>query len=72
MIERDNGLALTVELRDEPNCNSTELSDTYSGGIPLSWIRLTILEVYPGEEWDDTCIAEVVPYFTETWKWNDE
>ncbi|HUT99362.1 MAG TPA: hypothetical protein VM054_09845 [bacterium] len=47
------------ELKDEPALQRLELEST----VWTDTLRVTILEVYPGERWDDTCIAEVTPRF---------
>lgn len=69
-IEGDNGFTLTTELRYELNLDSIILTDDPQG-IPLSWMRITVLDVYPGGEWEDMCIAEVIPNFAESWRWKD-
>jgi len=71
LIEGDDGLALTAELRDEPNRDVIELASDERRGVSLSWMRITVLDVYTGGEWEDTCIAEVIPDFAESWRWED-
>jgi hypothetical protein len=53
------GRTFEFELKDEPALQDLELEST----VWTDALRVTILEVYPGECWDDTCIAEVTPLF---------
>ena len=43
-----------IEFKDEMSMQEFLLPDTLSGVVVLE-----ILDVYPGEKWDDTCIAEI-------------
>jgi len=43
-----------VEFKDEMIMQMVDFPESYSGIAVLE-----ILEVYPGETWDDTCIAEI-------------
>ncbi len=44
-----------IELTDLMKAQSFELNP----GGPVTFVRMTIKSVYPGEKWDDCCIAEI-------------
>ena len=44
-----------MELEDTPNPQKVSLDVMYSGKI-----RIEILEVYPGDKYEDTCITSLI------------
>lgn len=60
----DNARPRTVEVRTSTgNWYRTELADTIADqdlslpGEWIDWVSVTIVDVYPGSKWDDTCIT---------------
>jgi hypothetical protein len=51
-IETSGGYSKTVALQDNTEWQTIKISPS-----KVSWIRLTILEVYPGSRGSDTCIT---------------
>ena len=52
-IETSGGVTRTVTLKD-----TSEMEEIKVPPSRVTWIRLTILEVYPGERHADTCISK--------------
>jgi len=57
-ITSDTGIQTTANLIDQ----NGELP-VYLPGLARRWVRLTILDVYPGERFADTCLDFVTPDF---------
>ncbi len=57
-IETSGGAARTVTLKD-----TAEMEEIKIPPARVSWIRLTIVDVYPGERHADTCISKF--YFNQ-------
>ncbi len=52
-IETSGGVVRTVTLKD-----TSEMEEIKVPPSRVAWIRLTILEVYPGDRHADTCISK--------------
>lgn len=52
-IETSGGYNKVVTLKDSP-----EMADIKLSPSKVSWVRLTILDIYPGEKHADTCISK--------------
>jgi nucleoid-associated protein YgaU len=52
-IETSGGVSKVVTLKD-----TREMEDIKLSPSKVSWVRLTILEIYPGEKHADTCISK--------------
>jgi hypothetical protein len=59
-IETSGGYRKEVTLKDEPLAQEIKFSPSR-----VSWIRLTILDVYPGARHQDTCITMFSPAIEE-------
>lgn len=57
-IEFSQGEAFEYDFEDQPAISLIELSQT----VRTRFIKITIEDVYPGYEWDDTAIAEVAAF----------
>jgi len=63
-ITLSDGTSLTKEFEDSTITMVTRLRSFADDPHVVEWVRLTILEVYPGARWDDTAISELtVNYF---------
>ena len=73
-IEADNGFSHTVSFTDKnpsqtfvPDCQNDysapyvdfTIQPEIKKSAPMSWIKFTILEVYPGKKYADTCISSI-------------
>ena len=63
-IEFSNGEAINVQLSD----GITDLQEiTLENPILTDYVKFTIMDTYPGSNYDDTCISEILfNYFPET------
>lgn len=57
-LEFSDGTEIVKELQKTPNTQDITLNRP----IRASWMRLTIIDVYPGTKFEDTCISEVRVY----------
>lgn len=57
-ITTDTGVTTTVDLIDQPNALPVYLPQP-----ARRWVRLTIVDVYPGTHYADTCLHLVTPDF---------
>ena len=57
-IEFSQGQTFEYDFEDQPAISLIELSQT----VRTRFIKITIEDVYPGYEWDDTAIAEVAAF----------
>lgn len=55
----DEGLDFIIELEDTSQLQEVKLPRNVYGKKPV--FRLSILEVYKGEKWDDTCLNFIIP-----------
>jgi ribosomal protein L40E len=53
-VEYSNGVAQLIELAD-----SKEYQSIVATSEAVDWVKLTIVSVYDGEQWDDTALSEV-------------
>lgn len=60
-ITLSDGTSITKEFED----SSTTRVIHFDNPHVVEWIRLTILEVYPGTRWDDTAISELTVNYME-------
>jgi hypothetical protein len=60
-IELPDGTALERELEDAPVARVFYLDEART----VDWLRLTLLDVYPGERWEDTAVSELTVNFVE-------
>jgi hypothetical protein len=58
-IDFSDGRSMTHVIPDAPNLNYIDVEQEFGGQIQTESIKITILEVYPGSKWDDTCISEI-------------
>jgi hypothetical protein len=66
LVEGDDGYSAVFELEGDRVHHYLSLTEPgEEGGRSISELRLTILEVRPGELYDDTCLAEIVPCFAD-------
>ncbi len=56
-VEYSNGTTQLITLLD-----TQEFQSITPTRQPVEWVKLTIISVYPGEEWDDTALSEVRIY----------
>ena len=56
-VEYSNGDTKLIDLLD-----TTEFQSISPTGEAVEWVKLTIVSVYDGEEWDDTALSEVRIY----------
>jgi len=68
-IEFSNGESITKGLKDEFGANNLIEFDK---PIETSYIKLTILDVYKGSKYNDTCISEIHAFNTPTIKMSKE
>ncbi len=62
-VEFDNGSSQVIDLKD-----GVIGYQRFSFNVKSRWIKLTILEVYKGGKYNDTCISEI-NFFTSQSKW---
>jgi len=60
-----DGTCLEWELEDDPYPKVIYLGLPFAETHMVSWLRLTILSVYPGERWADTAVSELTINFME-------
>jgi len=60
-ITLSDGTSITEEFEDSSTTRVVHFDDIHV----VEWIRLTILEVYPGTRWDDTAISELAVNYIE-------
>lgn len=60
-LELSDGTTLEWELQDVPHTQIIRLEGIHT----VSWLRLTLLEVYPGERWADTAVSELTINYLE-------
>jgi hypothetical protein len=60
LIETDRGVKQTVTLRDVRESQNIIIRKS-----KVAWVRLTILEVYPGVRGSDTCVSEFLTNLEE-------
>lgn len=60
LIETDRGVKKTVTLKDV-----RESQDIIIPKAKVAWVKLTILEVYPGARGSDTCVSEFLANLEE-------
>jgi hypothetical protein len=53
-VEYSNGVTQLIELAD-----SKEYQSIVATSEAVDWVKLTIVSVYDGEQWDDTALSEV-------------
>ena len=58
----DETYGKVFELEDTRNLQKIELPFPVKASDKIK-IRFTIVDVYPGEQWNDTCISRVIPWF---------
>jgi hypothetical protein len=56
-VEYSDGTTQQVRLQDD-----TGFQEIAPATVPTEWLRLTILSVYPGDQWDDAGFSEVRLY----------
>jgi hypothetical protein len=68
LIENNSGLRFTATLEDKMDAQKIRLPGWVEAGV----LRLTILSVYPGSHYSDTCLTLMWPdleeYREEQWK----
>lgn len=57
-----NGEQMTVDLADERGRQHVDLIETRGATVETDMIKIVIDDVYPGTEYDDTCLAEIEVY----------
>lgn len=57
LIEFSDGPSITAELEDDSNMELQVIE--FGREIRTSSLKLTVLEIYPGEKYEDTCISEI-------------
>jgi len=58
LVEFSDGRSVVCDFPDENRWFTLELSEP----VELDWLRLSLLEVYDGEDCQDTCISEIRAY----------
>jgi len=57
-LEFSDGSSFEQSFTDQICMQDISLPDSFVG-LKTRYVKITILEVYPGSRWDDTCISEV-------------
>ncbi len=60
-ITLSDGTSITEEFEDSSTTRVVHFDDIHT----VDWVRVTILEVYPGTRWDDTAISELAVNYIE-------
>ncbi|MCX7020837.1 MAG: discoidin domain-containing protein, partial [bacterium] len=60
-LEFSDGTAVEKALEDAPFAQVIYLDEART----VSWLRLTLLDVYPGERWADTAVSELTINYLE-------
>lgn len=60
-LELSNGITIERELQDVSYTQVISLEGIHT----VSWLRLTLLDVYPGERWADTAVSELTINYVE-------
>lgn len=58
-INASNGFALRLQLADTAAPQYLNLP----GAAGIGWIRLTVIDIYPGSKYQDTCMSYLMPDF---------
>lgn len=58
-VTLSDGYTVTADLPDMPSCEAW-FTLPFEGVHAVDWVEVQVLEVYPGEEYDDTCVSAIV------------
>jgi len=59
ILEFSNGETVTLEFADERGIQEKVFARAPGGTIETTYVKITIVDVYPGSVYDDTCLSEV-------------